>query len=86
MGEVGFPAFTTSIWLGLLGPAKLPRDIVDKVNAEVNRYLATPAAKERFTQLGLDVFGGTPEALGSRMKSDLAAAQKTVQIAGIKPQ
>jgi len=56
------------------------------VNAEVNRYLATPAAKERFTQLGLDVFGGTPEALASRMKSDLAAAQKTVQIAGIKPQ
>jgi tripartite-type tricarboxylate transporter receptor subunit TctC len=86
MGEVGFPAFTTSIWLGLLGPAKMPRDIVDRINGEVNRYLATPAAKERFTQLGLDIFGGSPEALATRMKSDLAAAQKTVQIAGIKPQ
>jgi tripartite-type tricarboxylate transporter receptor subunit TctC len=86
MGEVGFPAFTTSIWLGVLGPAKMPRDIVDRINGEVNRYLATPAAKERFTQLGLDIFGGSPEALGSRMKTDLAAAQKTVQLAGIKPQ
>jgi tripartite-type tricarboxylate transporter receptor subunit TctC len=86
MGEAGVQAFTTSIWLGLLGPAKLPRDIVDKVNAEVNRYLATPAAKERFTQLGLEVFGGSPEALATRMKSDLVAAQKTVQLAGIKPQ
>jgi tripartite-type tricarboxylate transporter receptor subunit TctC len=46
MGEVGFPAFTTSIWLGVLGPAKMPRDIVDRINGEVNRYLATPAAKE----------------------------------------
>ena len=86
MAEVGFPAFTTSIWLGLLGPAKLPREIVDRVNAEVNRYLATPAAKERFTQLGVEAFGGSPEALTARMKADLAVAQKTVQVAGIKLQ
>jgi tripartite-type tricarboxylate transporter receptor subunit TctC len=86
MAEVGFPAFTTSIWLGLLGPAKLPREIVDRVNAEVNRYLATPAAKERFNQLGVESFGGSPEALAARMKSDLAVAQKTVQVAGIKLQ
>ena len=86
MGEVGFAAFETSIWLGLLGPANLPRDIVTRVNAEVNRFLALPETRERFGQLGVEVFGGSPEALGTRMRSDLAGAQKTVKAAGIKPE
>jgi len=86
MAEVGFPKFQTSIWLGLLGPAKLSRDIVMRVNTPVNAYLATPAARERFANLGVSVFGGSPEDLGNRMKSDFAAAQDTVKAAGIKVQ
>jgi tripartite-type tricarboxylate transporter receptor subunit TctC len=86
MAEVGFAAFETSIWLGILGPANTPKDVVTKVNAEVNRYLALPETRERFGQLGLDVFGGSPEALATRMRSDLAGAQKTVKAAGIKPE
>ena len=86
MVEVGFPAFETSIWLGILGPANLPRPIVDRINTVVNGYLAQPATRERFSQLGVEVFGGTPEALGARMKADLAGAQKTVKAAGIKPE
>jgi tripartite-type tricarboxylate transporter receptor subunit TctC len=86
MAEVGFPKFQTSIWLGILGPANLPRDIVMRVNTAVNGYLALPATRERFAQLGVDVFGGTPEALGARMKSDLAESIITVKAAGIKPQ
>ena len=86
MAEVGFPKFQTSIWLGLLGPAGVPRDIVMRVNGVVNAYLKTPEARERFTPLGLDIFGGPPEALAARMKSDLAGAQATVKAAGIKPE
>jgi tripartite-type tricarboxylate transporter receptor subunit TctC len=86
MIESGFPAFQTSIWLGLLGPAGLPRDIVTRLNTELNRILALPETRERFAQLGLDPFGGPPEALAARMKSDLAGAQQTVQRAGIKPE
>ncbi|MCA3129024.1 MAG: tripartite tricarboxylate transporter substrate binding protein [Rhodocyclaceae bacterium] len=86
MVEVGFPAFETSIWLGILGPANLPRPIVDRINTVVNGYLAQPATRERFAQLGLEIYGGTPETLGARMKADLAGAQKTVKAAGIKPE
>ncbi|MBC7781034.1 MAG: tripartite tricarboxylate transporter substrate binding protein [Proteobacteria bacterium] len=86
MAEVGFPAFQTSIWLGLLGPANLPKEIVARINTETNRFLALPETRERFGQLGLEVFGGPPEALATRMKADLAGAQKTVQAAGIKPE
>ncbi len=86
MAEVGFPKFQTSIWLGLLGPAGVPRDIVMRVNSVVNGFLKSPEARERFTPLGLDIFGGPPEALASRMKSDLAGAQATVKAAGIKPE
>jgi len=86
MAEVGFPKFQTSIWLGLLGPAGVPREIVVRVNTVVNGFLKTPEARERFTPLGLDVFGGPPEALAARMKADLAGAQVTVKAAGIKPE
>jgi tripartite-type tricarboxylate transporter receptor subunit TctC len=84
MAEVGFERFQTSVWLGLLGPAGLARDIVARINTETNRFLALSDTRERFTQLGLDVFGGPPEALATRMKADLAGAQKTVKAAGIK--
>lgn len=84
MLEVGFPKFQTSIWLGILGPANLPRDIVTKVNTAVNGYLSRATTRERFVQLGVDVFGGPPEALASRMKSDLENARATVKAAGIK--
>ena len=86
MIESGFAGFETSVWLGLLGPAALPREVVLRTNAEVNRVLVLPEVRERMTQMGLEVFGGTAEALATRMKTDLAIARRTVEAAGIKPE
>ena len=54
--------------------------------AEVNRVLLLPEVRERMTQMGLEVFGGTAEALATRIKTDLAIARRTVEAAGIKPE
>jgi tripartite-type tricarboxylate transporter receptor subunit TctC len=84
MAEAGYGAYQASIWQGLLGPAALPRDVVTRVNADVNRVLGLPDIRERLAKLGLDVFGGSPEALAARMKAELATARSAVKATGVK--
>lgn len=48
--ELGYPALTGTTWFGLSGPAGMPRDVVDKLNAEVRRGMQTPAAKAQLAQ------------------------------------
>ncbi len=84
MAEAGYGAYQASIWQGLLGPAALPRDVVARVNADVNRVLGLPDIRERLAKLGLDVFGGSPEALAARMKAELATARSAVKATGVK--
>jgi tripartite-type tricarboxylate transporter receptor subunit TctC len=84
MAEAGFPQIQTSIWQGLLGPAGLPREVVSRVNGEVNRVLALPEIRSRLAKSGMDVFGGPPEALASRMKLELATARNVVKATGAK--
>ncbi len=86
MTEAGFGQIQTSIWQGLLGPAGLSREVIVRVNADVNRILALPEIRERLAKLGLDVFGGAPEALAARMKAELTTARDTVKATGIKPE
>ena len=74
----------TSTWQGLLGPAGLPREVVTRVNTDINRVLALPEIRERLAKQGLDVFGGTPEALSARMKAELTTARNAVKATGIK--
>jgi tripartite-type tricarboxylate transporter receptor subunit TctC len=84
MAEAGFAQIQTSIWQGLLGPSGVPRDVVTRVNGDVNRVLALPDIRERLAKLGLDVFGGSPEALAARIKSELTTARNVVKATGVK--
>lgn len=84
MAEAGFGAYQASIWQGLLGPAGLPREVVARVNTDVNRVLGLPEIRDRLAKVGLDVFGGPPEALAARMKAELATARSAVKATGIK--
>src|SRR5947199_4494083 len=51
IAEAGVPGYETNSWGGVIGPARLPRDVVLKLNAEIRAALATPALVERFRQL-----------------------------------
>jgi len=70
MMEAGIPDFTASAWFALLAPANTPRDIVGKLNAELDKGLRTEAAKARLDQLGMEYTPMTPEALGTFMRAE----------------
>lgn len=68
----------------LVGPANLPRDVLNKLNAAGNKTLETSATRERFTSVGADVLGGTPAQLEAIARKELAIWQRVAKAANIK--
>jgi len=66
-----------SVWHALVGPAGLPRPIVDKANQEADRYLASDEGRAKLADLGAQAIGGPPERL-SRLIANEAAKWKRV--------
>ena len=75
----------TDIWYGLYAPAGTPRDIVGKLNAEVNRLLKDPAMIETLTKQGLQPTGGSPDDLARLTRTDLDRWAKVIREAKIQP-
>ncbi len=73
-----------SSWVGVLAPAKTPKPILDKLNAELNAVLSDPAVRERLDALGIAATPGTADKFGDEMKRDLARYGVVVKAAGIK--
>jgi tripartite-type tricarboxylate transporter receptor subunit TctC len=83
IAESGYPGFDASSWFGLVGPAGLPREIAQRVSAEVARILAQPAMHEKFIQQGADPVGSTPE-FGAYMRAGTAKWAPLVKASGAK--
>jgi tripartite-type tricarboxylate transporter receptor subunit TctC len=74
-------------WLGFLGPAGMPRAVVDFLNAETRKAIQTPETKERLQQLGFEVTGNySSEQFAAALKADAEVIKKLVSAAGIKPE
>jgi len=84
VAESGLPGFEASSWFGLLAPAGSPRDAILKVNAEVDRWLASPEAKEKLTSQGANAAGGTPEDFARHIAAETAKWQQVVKASGAK--
>lgn len=82
--EGGLSDFAVSSWVGLFAPVGTPRNIVQKLNAELNAVLADPAARERLAVLGIDPTPGTPEQYLDEVRRDLARYGQVVRSANIK--
>jgi tripartite-type tricarboxylate transporter receptor subunit TctC len=83
--EAGLPSFDASIFFGVMGPAKMPREIVDRLNRELNEVLKDPEVRSRLgTQGGLELTGGTPEQMGQLVRDELAKWRRVSQQAGIR--
>lgn len=82
--EAGFPGVEATGWFAILGPAGLPRPIVERLNAEIVRSLALPDVSARLTNAGYDPATTTPEQLGEMIKSELAKWGKVVKASGAK--
>jgi tripartite-type tricarboxylate transporter receptor subunit TctC len=82
--EAGLPSFNAKGWFALIGPAGMPKPIVDKLSQEINRALAAPAFAERMRELGTDPFINTPEQFGELMKTDMARYAEVIKKANLK--
>jgi tripartite-type tricarboxylate transporter receptor subunit TctC len=86
VAEAGYPAAENTFWLAMLVPAKTPRDIVAKLNAETNRALQAPDMKEKLAKLGTDVVAMTPEELDKFIAAEYRDLGEVMVKAGLKPQ
>ena len=86
VAESGLPQFTVSNWYGVLAPARTPPEIVMKLNQAINRALEMSDVRERLGNLGADPGGGTREAFGAHIRSELAKWGKVVKQADIRPE
>lgn len=84
--EAGVPGSEFNFWIGMMVPAKTPRDIVNRLHDEVVKALATPEVKQRFANLGADAWTLKPEAFDAYIKDEIASNAQLVKAAGIAQQ
>ena len=78
------PGYEATAWFGVGMPKGTPREIIEKVNAEVNRALADPKMRERLAELGGSPIPGTPEDFGKVIRDETAKWEKVVISSGAK--
>ena len=86
VAESGFPGFDVSSWQGIVLPAGTPRDIVERLNRELVKVLASQDVKDQFAQHSAEASPSTPEAFGAYIKQEIARWQKVAREAGVKPE
>ena len=82
--ENGVADFEASSWVALLAPAKTPKAIVDKLNAELNAVLSDAEVREKLNGMGISATPGTADRFAEEMKRDLARYGQVVKAANIK--
>ena len=84
VAEQGFPGFEAIQWIGLLTTAGTPTEIIERLNAEVNRALRDPDLIAKFAQQGISPAGGTPADFQRTIATDLRNWTETARAANIK--
>jgi tripartite-type tricarboxylate transporter receptor subunit TctC len=82
--EAGVPGYLAPTWTGVIAPAGVPRPIVDKLNAAINRALKSESFKEKFAKIGDEPGGGTPEDFAETIRSDSAKWADVIKRSGAK--
>jgi tripartite-type tricarboxylate transporter receptor subunit TctC len=78
------PGYELTNWFGMTVPAATPRDVINKVYADVSKVLQQADFREKIAGMGADVVGSTPDQFGAFMKSESAKWGKVIRIANIK--
>jgi tripartite-type tricarboxylate transporter receptor subunit TctC len=83
VGEA-LPGFEVTTIYAMMGPPALPREIVQRLNTEVGRFLSEPGPRERLLALGAEPVGGTPEQLSAYIAREIPKWAKIVKAAKIR--
>jgi tripartite-type tricarboxylate transporter receptor subunit TctC len=86
LDEAGIPGFELQGWSGIAVPAGVPRDIVLRLNAEINKALTSPTVLKGIASRGGTPLGGTPEQFGEHVRRETERLGKLIRTVGIKPQ
>ena len=84
VAESGYPGYEVTNWHGLVGPKALPKEVVERLNREINAIIQSEDMKKHMETEGLEPAGGSPARFGEILKSEAARWAKVVQQAGIK--
>jgi tripartite-type tricarboxylate transporter receptor subunit TctC len=86
IAESGFPKFEATAWYGVHAPAKTPKPVVNRLNAELVKALKLPDVSERLGSLGFEIAATTPEHYGNYIRSEIKKWAKVVKASGAKPE
>ena len=84
--EAGLPPFTAGTWAALFGPAKLPPEITQRMNRELNTAMQRAEVREKIEKLGFDMVGSTPEEMAAFLQEQLQAWGRAFREAGMNPE
>jgi len=84
LAEAGLPGVEGGSWYGLLAPAGTPREIVERLHAEVRKAIADPELRARFESAGVDPVGNAPEEFAAQIRADIEKWGRIVRAAGIR--
>src|SRR6516164_7172306 len=83
LGET-LPGYEASAWFGICGPKRMPEDVIEKLNKEVNGSIADPKLQARFADLGGTVLGGSPADFAKLISDDVKKWSRVILAANIK--
>ena len=86
IAEAGFPRGEFNFWVGMLAPAQTPRDIVNRLNGEINKMLQTDEMKERLSKLGAEPMSMTPEQYDAFLREEFNVLGDVMRASGVKAQ
>ena len=86
IAEAGMPQLSVVIWQGLFGPAKMPKEIVERLSREVNAILHRPEVRAQLERQGVEPSGSTPAEFAAFLKQQLADWARAAREAGMKPE
>ncbi|MBI2739081.1 MAG: tripartite tricarboxylate transporter substrate binding protein [Rhodospirillales bacterium] len=84
--EAGVPGYEATIWLGIMAPAGTPKDVIERLNAEIAKVIAKPALREAWTKQGAVPMTMTPAQFETYLKGDIDKWARVIKQAGIKTQ
>jgi tripartite-type tricarboxylate transporter receptor subunit TctC len=84
VAEAGVPGFEVAPWAGFVAPAGVPKPIIARLNAELNKSLRAPAVHGKLVEMGLDPRGGTPEEFAGFIRKEVAKWSDVARRANVR--
>jgi tripartite-type tricarboxylate transporter receptor subunit TctC len=84
VSESGVPGYAAVQWFGIAAPTGTPPEVIRRLNEEIRAVLAMPEVRARFSELGFDVVGDSPEQFAAFLRDENAKWKKIAEVSGIR--